>query len=451
MSVTATFPPPNSMSSPPLPSTAPSTTTSNKENYTNLAPIATDVFQMDRANHVISSLITTVNEQSKQIRQLQQHQSHTVNRSDLTTITTQLQTRLTSLEKRLATVEKDTSLTSPTPTSIGSLVSANRRAIARSLDVISSKVSQHDLTEATNAVNRAVEESRRDIVTRCVTVGEQMRMREVVESLTDKIKAMEGDMTTKANTIDLLELKMDATTIRAAAKSAAETNETLTAVANHTSDLLSRVASVEEITVSNVSKVSMLSESASYVQQALPELATLSTRVNSLRTVVEKETGRRKDLERVEKVVETHGRRLGSLSDAFETVNGVVERTTKKLANVERNGVAKVEFEKRLSSVVDKKAFHEAMVRAQVEIDAKCWTKEFRGLRSDFARLKEEHDGVTRVKANLGTKFVDWYGQKGEVYERNLEAMDGHLKNLAVQSYTKGERREPYSGDDDVF
>ena len=296
-----------------------------------------------------------------------------------------------------------------------------------------------------------MEESRRDIVTRCVTVGEQMRMREVVESLTDKIKAMEGDMTTKANTIDLLELKMDATTIRAAAKSAAETNETLTAVANHTSDLLSRVASVEEITVSNVSKVSMLSESASYVQQALPELATLSTRVNSLRTVVEKETGRRKDLERVEKVVETHGRRLGSLSDAFETVNGVVERTTKKLANVERNGVAKVEFEKRLSSVVDKKAFHEAMVRAQVEIDAKCWTKEFRGLRSDFARLKEEHDGVTRVKANLGTKFVDWYGQKGEVYERNLEAMDGHLKNLAVQSYTKGERREPYSGDDDVF
>jgi hypothetical protein len=98
------------------------------------------LLSFDRANSVINTLVATVNSQQQQIQALQHHQSLTVSRSELSNVAKTLTASLKSLDDRVRRLEGDTRLGSRDTSSIGYVVNANRRALARSMDVISSKV-----------------------------------------------------------------------------------------------------------------------------------------------------------------------------------------------------------------------------------------------------------------------------------------------------------------------
>ena len=41
---------------------------------------------------------------------------------------------------------------------------------------------------------------------------------------------------------------------------------------------------------------------------------------------------------------------------------------------------------------------------------------------------------ATRRKAQLSAEFVEWYGKRGDAYEHNLVAVDGHLKQMTINT-----------------
>ena len=98
------------------------------------------LLSFDRANNVINTLVATVNSQQQQIQALQHHQSSTVDRSELSNIAKTLTNSIKALDDRVRRLEGATKLSSRDPESVGYVVNSNRRALARSMDVISSKV-----------------------------------------------------------------------------------------------------------------------------------------------------------------------------------------------------------------------------------------------------------------------------------------------------------------------
>jgi hypothetical protein len=383
-----------------------------------------------------------VNEQSKQIRQLQNHASSTVTRTDLTTIVTQLQTHLTALEKRISKVEKDTSLTGSDSTTIGSLVSSNRRSIARSLDVISNKVSQHTLTEVESSIRSDMAATTKKVLEQCVTVGNQELMRELLESLGKKVSSVESTLLLKVDSSTIEGIKLDAETVREKAKELTFNVGVIRSLESDVQNLGTRVQGVEEVAVANANRVILMNErlNSTATNHAVQEI---NARLQQAEHNISNDLAKKKDFDKVSKIVENHGRSLATLNGSFDTLRNLLETSKSSMLDVQRSKVDKKVFETVMGTVQRRDDFEAHMKRLMIEVDAKAWGKDVGKLGRDLEALKGEH-ATTKVKASLATKFVEWYGKKGEVYEANLGAMDEHMKNLAVSSYATGQKREPY-------
>lgn len=372
-----------------------------------------------------------------------------MSRADLTSLVTQLTSQNTSLQKRVSSLEAEVDLQSPSASSLGSIVASNRRSIARSLDVISSKVSSHDMATLEAALRGEVSRSAKLVSLACGPRAVTERTRDLAEALSSKLSALEALLAGKVDAGDLEAVRADAETVREAAREARDQGERLGWVEERYEELGGRVAGVEEVCVGNEQRAVLLAERLR-AAATREEVEGVGRVAEETRRVVEGEVARSRDLARVEKVADAHGRKLAGIERALAEAGAASKRHAGRLEKLAGDAATRGELARCVGELVGRAEFKDAMARVGAEVDAKAWGKDVGKVRRDLEGLRHEHDTVTRVKAGLATKFVDWYGQKGEAYERNLEAVDGHLRNLAVQSYTTGKRREPYGDEHEL-
>ena len=403
------------------------------------------LLSFDRANEVINALVATVNAQQLQIHALQQHQSEQVERIEMSRVVKALSSSVTSLDRRIAVVEEAVKLSCPRPDSIGHVVASNRRAIARSLDVTSSKVSIKDLEKMQEAVQLSINTSHNKLKEECASRETMEKAVDVVSSMSSKLRSVEETVANKVDMTDFEAISLDATVVREKARELQNLLSRLDYLEKEFIDSSSRLVQVEDAAISNANRTVILTETVNGKSEAR-DFERLDRAVSHIQEKVSTRLARKADLERIEEVLESHGRKVSTLNDAFETASVMAQDAQMGLNDLKKVAVKQPELKLATGGLITSRQFSDALARVKAEVDAKAWVRDTRKLRKEFDALKLEHDN-TKMKAALATEFVGWYGAKGEVYENNLNAVDMHLRNLAVQSSTKLEGREPYDDD----
>ncbi len=406
--------------------------------------LSDDLFSMDRANAVISHLMKTVQEQGKRIQVLERQQNATVSRQDVTTLFTSVQGSLASLDARVKRVEQAINLSNPSEDSIGNAVSATRRAVARSLDVVSAKADKSDVRDCELRLKGELATASRAIVNKCGSRETLDRAVDTVSSLQAKVKAVETNLGDKVDGGELDALRLDAALIREKAREIEDILGRVNYVEREFLALGGRMEGVEEVAVGTANRTVLLGDKLGDTANRA-DFEELRDVVLGIKEEVNGRLTKRVDFERISKVVEGHGRKVATLGSAFDSASELARKVEDGLIALKREVVTKGELKSGVSGFVKVQDFNDSLARVRVEVDAKAWAKEFMAVRKEHDCLKKEHDNATRVKADLAARFVEWYGAKGEAYESNLHVVDGHLKNLALQGHADGATREPYT------
>ncbi|GMI61365.1 hypothetical protein ScalyP_jg9301 [Parmales sp. scaly parma] len=138
-------------------------------------------------------------------------------------------------------------------------------------------------------------------------------------------------------------------------------------------------------------------------------------------------------LDEVTKILIQHDKRFDEVDLAFE---GGREQQQYLFSNVNKKIDAREhDMVKNINTRVTKPEWNRALVNIRNELGAKAWDTKLNDLGTFVEDLSLDYE-KTRVKADLSSRFVKWFGDRGEMYENNLNAVDGHLRNLAVSAHT---------------
>ncbi|GMH91211.1 hypothetical protein TrVE_jg2558 [Triparma verrucosa] len=394
-----------------------------------ISPMSSEkLFSMDRANDVINSLVSTVNSQGQQIAMLVQQQKLGVERSELSKVVTSLTQSIRGLENRVAKLEENISLTSPVPDSIGHVVSSSRRAIMRSLDNSSEKVSFKDLEKVESSLLDSIKVAVTQSASTCASKQTMEKAVDVVTSMSDKLRAVEGHLSNKVDLADFEAIRLDAQVVREKARGLNVVESRLKEIEMWCRETTPRLEGVEEGCVGNANRLAIVSHQVEErVKEADFRVAekSLSKLTKQAATLAE-----RQDLSRVEDVLTMCVRKLENYDATLAQQAKGLDTTQTELYSLSADVVKKGEWKKWLSeSGVGK--FDNTVRNLRLELDAKAWAKDHKNTQQTVQRLLSDFKPV-QIKANLSADFVSWYSKKGEAFEGNLNTLDRHLEQLVV-------------------
>ena len=88
------------------------------------------------------------------------------------------------------------------------------------------------------------------------------------------------------------------------------------------------------------------------------------------------------------------------------------------------------------------------------DIEIRAKDSELQGTQVSLKSL-QEHVNQQQSQLQIALRFVEWFTQRGDTYESNMQVIDKHLKQLATSSVGGipgssssgggGSRREPYA------
>ncbi|GMH75176.1 hypothetical protein TrRE_jg12149 [Triparma retinervis] len=396
------------------------------------------LLSFDRANNVINTLVATVNSQQQQIQALQHHQSSTVDRSELSNIAKTLTNSIKALDDRVRRLEGATKLSSRDPESVGYVVNSNRRALARSMDVISSKVSTSDLVAVQESISlsiNAASTSLRDTLASRTTMDKAV---DVVSSMSQKVQVLEKVLHGKVDTTDFEGFKMDAITVREKARELGDLLGRVDYLEKSNLEQGGRLRSVEDVAVKNEGRTVLINEGLKS-KAGGKEMEELRGGVEEIRRIVDKVKADKKDLSRVETVLSTQGSVLESVNSTLHTLSLSTGTLEDSLSNLTAGTVTKGELKKIVGGVATRSMLSDAVARVMASVEGKAWNKDVISLTLGLETVSSTLAKTAR-KADLAGEFVEWYGRKGEALEGNLAAVDKHLERLAVKARAEVKR-----------
>lgn len=146
------------------------------------------------------------------------------------------------------------------PESIGHVVTSNRRALSRSLDVISSKVSKSDLTSVQSSIALSIQSSHDDLVETLASRNTMDKAVDVVSSMSQKVQTLEKVLNDKVDVQDFESVRLDAHVVREKAR---ELNGLLTRLDHLEKGHLEqggRLRCVEDVAVKNENRTILIGE-----------------------------------------------------------------------------------------------------------------------------------------------------------------------------------------------
>jgi len=186
----------------------------NNNNNNDLSLNLNDLFSNPKANNIITNLLQTVQQQSKEIRQLQLQSTSSVGISSFQSTIKILTDKLNESERRITNLEKSINLKSTDCLSIGCITNSNRRAIAKTLEIVTTKCDSKEITNSLSNLSTNIELQILELEKRVPSMATSTKTLSLISGVTDKLHSMEVQIGTKTEITDITQIKIDALIIR---------------------------------------------------------------------------------------------------------------------------------------------------------------------------------------------------------------------------------------------
>lgn len=379
--------------------------------------------EIDRLRNEVSDLRKSVKERSSDEGGVEENHKtrNSIGKSRLS-----LKERVEWLEKCTAIPESD----SGTSLTVGEEVILNKKALAKALQALSSKVSVEDLLNFQAAQRQLLNEAKRDLCDEQINKETMLGLSDCISAINEKLDVISSDLQSKAEKASLRSIQMDASLIRDRIKFFQNIEEEMNSIHHKM-----KQASMQ------------LDDNSSYI-------ADLSAFSKSCREELGNKVGNNEFNEMIAKMDDIRND-LNKLTDESTEANVLLKCTTndicklfkgyqelqmfsesrwQKCSDSLQGTYSKAEIDSMLSQMfVCKTEFEVALHQVKDDLNKKAWDSSVADQRRMIDNLILDHANTKRA-ASIATKFVDWYSRRGESFEHNAQTIDNELKRLAKRS-----------------
>lgn len=91
---------------------------------------------------------------------------------------------------------------------------------------------------------------------------------------------------------------------------------------------------------------------------------------------------------------------------------------------------------------MDRQEVDNRVIELRHELNCKAWKKDTTAVASTVFQLVDQCN-LMEKQLQLSTRFLEWFSQRGDAYERNLDVVERQLQRMTCASLPAN--REPYS------
>eukprot|EP00814_Leptocylindrus_danicus_P013590 CAMPEP_0116039724 /NCGR_PEP_ID=MMETSP0321-20121206/23808_1 /TAXON_ID=163516 /ORGANISM="Leptocylindrus danicus var. danicus, Strain B650" /LENGTH=377 /DNA_ID=CAMNT_0003519151 /DNA_START=66 /DNA_END=1199 /DNA_ORIENTATION=+ len=328
-----------------------------------------------------------------------------------------IKTCLHDITDRLSRIEMSIAVPAMKDT-IGAIVIDSHKRMNETMPILSMKADSADVRELLKAQEIALMQ-----YVDCITgkLQKDLAHVEVVEELKE-------NMATTKKKIDNFEAEVEFNTdqaedtLRSHAKFVKSANVAITQLQSSLEKITGKLAGLVESNQSTHDKILNTMKEIDKRQ----DLVVLKERIRSLSLVAEDMTAKEEFL--------TVANRLKEVNDEMQQMALQARNQAKTIKSFQVKAFTKDEANRLNGAILS--------LRGGLSKTAKQKTLD--ELTATVNNLTDDYV-ATRRKAQLSAEFVEWYGKRGDAYEHNLIAVDGHLKQMAIKPKRIDENRQPTS------
>lgn len=380
-----------------------------------------DVFDLKAAENIFHKILHVVNKQNQEIQTLKEVVNQIGEKKSQQKELMERECR--QLRKRIGHLEDILDLGKEN-NSLKQVVMENRTNLKRLDRESSSKVSNEQFERSISAMKEVLKDSVRKIRQESLNTGHLKSLEERQDRLHDQMKAMHQSLDCKADQAQLSSIQTAAHKV-------------------------GRFAIEYEALEASVSK---LMEETNELKESFELNATLAMEttieITKLRTELDHKVNET-EYQQDKQVQVSLNEKTKEISRNFSNLQKKIERLTdqqtiwgKQLVksikeyNVSFKTYVVQEMEKRV--LISK--FEHVWEELRRELNCKAWKTDFAALQTQVKQLVVESEQLNR-KTTLAVRFIDWFSDRGQAYEHNLNLIETQLGRLIPKS---NPRTEPY-------
>ena len=388
------------------------------------------LFDQPKAEAVLKSLLDTTKQHEKELSVLRKLYNFAPSPLDdsnsegglLLGKLRSLETRLDQLASRMDDMERAVQIPGGNTTcTVGEGLAANRKTLARALNMITTKAETDEVTKQISSHKSQVDETIVALTEKVAGVTALEKTNDAVSALSERMDTLAEALNTKANHSTIKVLEADASLIRHHAAFVSKTNDALEKTEGDFEQFQGSMAKQGEMMESLKSNVSSIQEDVAR-RAVADDLSSLLQKVDRMSTEVN-ETTKKTDFDSLKALFDEKTQSLakaeGDIQSLLSSHSTMSSQVSNQMAE-HRAAVGRL-----VSGCVSREALSNSLSTLQAEWQQKTWT-----LERSLSELSVDY-ATTKKKSDLAAEFVSWYGSRGDTYEHNLQAVDEHLKKLA--------------------
>ncbi|KAF0697408.1 Aste57867_11888 [Aphanomyces stellatus] len=393
-----------------------------------------ELVDLRAAESTFQRLLSTLHHQEKQIQQLQS--SMTALERKAATDTDALASKLTSIEVgiagRMDVLESAVKLPNVKNASLGSIVAANYKEIVSLREKVRDKVDPATVVDACRRVESTLSDELCALRKDTVNLELLSSWHKDQDALHAQLAALTVQVNSKLDKIDLTRTEAAACKLDAFIPRCAAVESSLTQLHSRLDDLT--VQSQREMHDASIQRTLM--------RHALEELhiVTATSRADWTSAVA-----------RVDALVQKCRRHIDACHETLQahTKRCVAHRAV-DCARVDAIAQTMADHTKTFNLQLQTKLAQAEWTKGMNAVHAQLATKADRAdVAATNAHLRRVDEANTHCASQIdvSVRFIDWFFQRGDAYEHNLQLMEAQLKALAMRPPRR--RREPFERTDD--
>lgn len=355
-----------------------------------------------------------------------------------------LERRLASLERRISVCEQQSTVPGY-ELGAGRCAAANRAAIGKLADVVEGKVGEKEARRALEDMQRTVAAESASTRQACASLELGRKLETTCAALTDRLALAEAALATKVDASLAAGIEATCERLRAADETLAKCSSRLdvhdAALVTCAWDLDRRAEALEAAATASAAREAARDKAEA---SSAERLAIADRRLASAEAAISvTDTALAVDRAEAAKQKEGFHERCNHCQ---ELARSLAAATRTELARECRGLSHDIE---RINDAADAR---DAVSRAAHRDDLKAFARQLNrdhidDIRKSVAALQAAQAN-TKHSLDLALDFVDWFANRGQAYEHNLNAIDNSLRNLVLADRGRARmappHREPY-------
>ena len=326
-----------------------------------------------------------------------------------------VETKLETLSDEVKQVERALKIPGGTNgLTVGDGVAANRKTLARTLNIMAHKSDAEDVKLQAEAQNAAIESMKSSLLADKTCLE---RINNAVSGLEQRIEAVASEAAEKVDKASIKCIQADAAVIRSRSDFVDSTKESLNNV-------------MRDLSLYSTGLTSSSCKLVELEKHTASEIKALGQRIQDLCFNVDSKVAK-KDFDSFVSAWGEDRETFAKIESSIHCMRSRQEEMADRLA------YCKQSVDSLINGSVSTEVLNNVVSTFRDELSKRAWCKTVDELCHSLSELVKDYE-VVKKKSELAAQFVSWYGNRGDSYEHNLQAVDAHLKHLTTNVEFEG-------------